>query len=96
MSANDGGPAFPAAWVNDGDQNNSAPDGTVCPPGWTHHMQGMTLRDYFAAAALQSPLFVRVLSETPKPDDITIGQHIARIAYAMAGRMLAERAMARR
>lgn len=48
----DGGPAFPGAWTNTGDRNESAPDGEVCPPEWTHHMVGMTLRDYFAAAAL--------------------------------------------
>lgn len=50
---NDGGPAFPCAWENDGDMNATAPNGRVVPPGGTEIMQGMTLRDYFAAKAMQ-------------------------------------------
>jgi len=49
---NDGGPAFPGAWENDSDMNATAPDGRVVPPMALAHLQGMTLRDYFAAAAL--------------------------------------------
>lgn len=52
--------------------------------------QGMTLLDYFAAAAL--PLIAsKGLADTPKPEGITIGQHVAQMAYAIAGRMMQER-----
>jgi hypothetical protein len=48
----DGGPAFPSMWENDGDQNIMAPDGSVVPPGHAIAIPGMSLRDYFAAQAL--------------------------------------------
>lgn len=68
MSAqNTGGPAFPATAYND--------EG--------HMPQGMTLRDYFAAKAMQG-----LLSST-KCDDAEI---IAKDAYAMADVMLKARA----
>ncbi|PRG59802.1 hypothetical protein C6T69_29000 [Burkholderia multivorans] len=49
---NDGGPAFPATWVNDSDLNAIAPNGQVCPPFSSIPLPGMSLRDYFAAQAL--------------------------------------------
>jgi hypothetical protein len=52
MSARDtGGPAFPAHFTNEGERNVMSPDGRVVPPGYVVVMQGMTLRDYFAATA---------------------------------------------
>jgi hypothetical protein len=48
----DGGPAFPCIWGNDGDQNAMAPDGSVVPPGHATTIPGMSLRDYFAAKAM--------------------------------------------
>jgi len=46
------GPAFPVVWHNEGDQNNSAPDGATVPPFGTHQLQGMTLRQWYAGQAL--------------------------------------------
>jgi hypothetical protein len=50
----DGGPAFPAHFTNEGERNVMSPDGRVVPPGYAVVMQGMTLRDYFAAKAMQA------------------------------------------
>lgn len=51
-SRDDGGPAFPTRWRNEGDRNATAPDGQIVPPGYEVDMPGMSLRDYLAAAAL--------------------------------------------
>lgn len=69
--------------------------GPAFPTGETMVMQGwpgMTLRDYLAAAALQSGLVSLGMAETPRRHGQTLGQQIAEIAYAIADRMLAERA----
>ena len=72
---NDGGPAFPSAvWDSEG-----------CP----QHTQGMSLRDYFAAKAMQAMLsghFAKYGHEDywPRPE-------IAAEAYEMADAMLAAR-----
>ena len=90
MSNETGGPAFPVEQFNPHSEQGRALD-------W--QSEGMTLRDYFAAkiAAAQSvatsadtdymnPLFVKSLS------DDCVAQRIAKIAYAVADAMLAERA----
>lgn len=48
----DGGPAFPTSWTNEGERNEQAPNGVIVPPGVTIQLHGMTLRDYFAAQAM--------------------------------------------
>lgn len=70
MSRDSGGPAFP--WC--GDLNE-------CP---TMNL-GMTLRDYFAAKAMQG------WTSNPLPNDSSI-QDVAAWAYRQADAMLAERA----
>lgn len=56
-----------------------------------HFSPGMTLRDYFAGQALL--IAVQALATTPSADpNLTPGQRIAEIAYAIAGRMIQERA----
>ena len=77
MMKPDGGPAFPVMH-------------TVCgPSGDVRSVMtgGMTLRDYFAAAALQGCLAQAAGSNVEKlePGDIGI------VAYLMADAMLAER-----
>lgn len=72
---NDGGPAFPAREYNDSD-----------PQGYpTIYMPGMTLRDYFAAKAMQS----FCIRKDRYPDDPD--KHAER-AYEMADAMLEARA----
>jgi hypothetical protein len=69
----EGGPAFPV--FSGGSMHGTIP--------------GMTVLDYFAAAAL--PVAAMVIDDTPRPIDRTIGQHIALIAYSIAMRMVEER-----
>jgi hypothetical protein len=73
MSANDGGPAFPVtSYVNvDGETHESSP-------------QGMTLRDYFAAKAMQGT----VASEEGAKMSFN---EIASWSYGMADAMLKAR-----
>jgi hypothetical protein len=79
---NDGGYAFPQTFVVDGPAIDpvtgaNVPDG--CKHG--HHFPGMTLRDYFAAKAMQALM------------DQGIGANArAAAAYREADAMLAERA----
>lgn len=70
MTTNTGGPAFPSQSI-----------GPDFPPGWG----GMTLRDYFAAKAMQA-----YCSRPDVTDDMTPAA-TARMAYAMADAMLAAR-----
>lgn len=49
----DGGPLHPGEWVNDGDYNASAPDGTVVPPGGRIVVPGISVRAWFAGLAMQ-------------------------------------------
>jgi hypothetical protein len=69
MTRDTGGPAFPVMWHNDA----AAPDA------------GMTLRDYFAATALQGMLSCDF--QPQRGADM-----LAQDAYTMADAMLAERA----
>jgi hypothetical protein len=74
-TSNDGGPAFPVS-----------PPPTI-PNGYYYHAEaGMTLRDYFAAAALQGLL--------ASPDTVGTAGFVAYAyhAYQYADAMLAERA----
>lgn len=69
-----GGPAFPASsWTKDGD--------------FIGDNQGMTLRDYFAAKALQGMIAGDIGSMT-EPEDATT---VAQAAYFVADAMLKER-----
>lgn len=81
----DGGPAFSEPWTNDGDLNCTAPDGQLVPPGYTVQMRGMSLRDYFAATALQGMLAGwPVDAKAPE-------EKIAARCYSFADAMLAAR-----
>jgi hypothetical protein len=70
---NTGGPAFPHH--------------VVCDKGWseTKELQGMTLRDYFAAKAMQA-----AATNPTGADGFTFDQRAA-WAYSQADAMLAER-----
>lgn len=69
----DGGPAFPAQPIY------HYPDGSAI----VHEQGGMTLRDYFAAKAIQGILSVRL----PEGELHSAAQY----AYSVADAMLAER-----
>lgn len=73
MNANDGGPAFPTE--SEGQTGNS-----------TWRFEGMTLRDYFAAAALQG-----LIATIPGPG-CAEWTYYSEAAYKIADAMLAERA----
>jgi len=79
MSKNNGGPAFPSS-------------GIICDDGILY--EGMTLRDYFAAKAMQGiyacPVQLYRADGTPMPDPLTSAD-IAKMAYEEADVMLAER-----
>jgi hypothetical protein len=71
MTDKTGGPAFPGVrWVQQGDKVNP---------------EGMTLRDYFAAKAMQA-IFKDGVANQSKVEDL------ARLSYLMADVMLRERA----
>lgn len=81
----DGGPAFPTG------QKMDLINGQPLYQGATG---GMTLRDYFAAKAMQGiyacPVQLYRADGTPMPDPLTSGD-IAKMAYEEADAMLAER-----
>ncbi len=75
MTIETGGPAFPRPFSKNGEYSDSS----------KHHAQdGMTLRDYFAAKAMQG------WTANPLPNDSSI-QDVAAWAYRQADAMLAAR-----
>lgn len=80
MSVNDGGPAFPSEEIESLDTGSRR-----------ILLKGMSLRDYFAAAALQG-----LLASSVNEDGI--GSRVANLheySYALADEMLAERERAK-
>jgi hypothetical protein len=89
MREKDGGPAFPAQWVNQGDMNSSAPDGSVVPPGGIAFMVGMSLRDYFAAQVLSAASArLLLMNSYLTPEEAAV---CAQRTYMLADAMLAAR-----
>lgn len=85
MSEKDGGPAFPHPEIHDSFSSDGKPETPY------RHMTasgGMTLRDYFAAKAMQS-IYMRP-GGSPICDPNDVG-YIADIAYRMADAMLEAR-----
>ena len=82
MKNNDGGPAFP----------NGLCDSSS---GAFHLIDGMSLRDYFAAKAMQgmlsNPYYMEEMYEYFKGDNLKIGKSICESAYAVADAMLKAR-----
>jgi len=72
MSKDNGRPAFPTSWPFDKDVN---------------HDEGMTLRDYFAAKAMQGLIADGALQHNPGVRVVSL----AELAYKQADAMLAER-----
>ena len=84
MRATDnGGPAFPVSTgCNDGHLGHQDSQ-------FTWQFPGMTLRDYFAAKAMQ-PL-IRCVQNNGKTTDESDGEFVSRVAYLMADAMLKAR-----
>lgn len=85
MSKNNGGTAFPFSVKNDGAVSVSGFHGDEIRPGTTSHYGGMSLRDYFAAKAVQGMLAAPQIQSSDE-------SMLARDAYTVADAMLAERA----
>jgi hypothetical protein len=89
MDKDDGGAAFP---------RNSVPATVTYDGNRSHHtmfvpaQDGMTLRDYFAAAAIPSLLSndIEAIARSASKEE-TVGEFLAKQAYKMADAMLAER-----
>lgn len=75
----------PTTFHNDGDMNVSAPNGKVVAPGDYIQMPGLSLRDYFAAKAMQGML-------ASGRWDVVGASIIANESYEIADAMLGERA----
>lgn len=84
MSKDSGGPAFPSEGGNRFAVGNDIRR--------TLPSQGMNLRDYFAAKAMQSILVCDAASViSSAKDGETVGQYVARQSYGLADIMLKER-----
>jgi len=74
MKYRDGGPAFPAEYNT---------------KGKNYHGPGMSLRDYFAAKAMQS--LMPILKHDSNEDNLTRIEAVCEMAYKYADTMLDER-----
>jgi hypothetical protein len=82
-TAKEGGPAFPTKVTS---IDNQASDGSYQTGDFEWQMPGMTLRDYFAAAALQG--IVAHLGIAKSAWDTIMPDTNADLAYKMADAML--------
>jgi len=65
--------------------NNNETGGNAFPPGYPYEGQGMTLRDYFAAKAMQA-LIATVGANASRAEEAVCG-----VAYIYADQMLKQR-----
>lgn len=90
-----GGPAFPAVTVNDTEGPSLDPFGALLAPGSQSTYSGMTLRDYFAARAMQAMYQVSLqwVPDGEQTDQVTLSIYaeLAIGAYAVADAMLRAR-----
>lgn len=83
MTATHGGPAFPVK-LESRPEESTGFIGELIPQGFTTFYGGMTLRDYFAAEAIQ-------LVGIKHNGDLGTYENTAAKAYRLADAMLAER-----
>lgn len=81
---NQGGPAYPSSIDNYSEKQTTGFNGEAIEPKTFSAYPGMSLRDYFAAKAMQG------WSANPIPQDSSI-QEVAEWAYRQADAMLAAR-----
>lgn len=86
--ANDGGPAFPGIAGESGCGNQTRQTNSNGDEVWVNHNQGMTMRDHFAALAMQGECAAQ--SEDYNIGDAAIAL-VAEKAYKLADAMLLER-----
>lgn len=86
MSKDNSGPAFPSQIRNDGEDPINGFIHEEIPAGTTSNYAGMSLRDYFAAKAMQA-----YVTRGGYPDD-GFDELISKWAFEIADVMLAERA----
>ena len=95
MSANNGGPAFPAE-CGGSTKAQVGFDGEIIQPGMRAHYSGMTLRDYFAAhAPITMADATKTLFDSGTKDEVTVMDVInilSKMRFAYADAMLLERA----
>lgn len=95
-SKENGGAAFPFSVKNDGAVAVRGFHGDEIGPGTTSHYGGMSLRDYFAAKAMQASIGNEAANERLKKicadEGIDPFQLTAQGAYLVADAMIAERA----
>lgn len=81
-----GGPAYPSIASNNTENNLIGFEGEVIKPGHQVQYGGMTIRDYFAAAAMQS-----ILSNSSTKFTEGWMKGLARSSYEIADAMLEAR-----
>lgn len=90
MSKDNSGPAFPSQIRNDGKDSLSGFTHEEIPAGTTSNYGGMSLRDYFAAKAMQAA--ITGISNMSLEDAERACLRTSHLAYVIADAMLAERA----
>jgi len=86
----DGGPAFPTKCINNSDMDAVGFEGDSIPPDHCAQYSGMTLRDYFAAKAMQGWL-ASYGPDSRHPADFDGCAKVAAQSYAMADALLRAR-----
>lgn len=89
---NFGGPAFPVKLQNDTGRQITGFMAEEIQVGVTANYSGMTLRDYFAAKAMQGMLAYPGDDQRGSHHNNNDAEGVAQMSYAYADAMLAERA----
>lgn len=92
MSKDSSGPAFPSQIRNDGEDAINGFINEEIPAGTTSNYAGMSLRDYFAAKAMQGMLAYPGDEQRGSHHNNNDAEGVASMSYAYADAMLAERA----
>lgn len=83
-------PVFPTEFINEGDRNITSPDGQLVPPGGLVTMPGMTLRQLYAANAMQGYLAsMQTCPEHGPIEPTEYARAIARDCWIMADALIA-------
>lgn len=90
MSRHDRRPVFPTEFTNEGDRNITTPDGQVLAPGMMALVPGITLRQLYAAHAMQGYLAsMKPCPECGPIEPVEFASAIARDCWKMADALIA-------